>query len=303
MAKTMKNLVSVSILILAFMLLAPSEALSQDSDTLPTQWEELTAPDFIKAVEASGQTAIIPLGILEKHGPHLPLGTDLIDVRELVLRAAKKEYSIVFPEFYFGQIFEAKHQPGTVAYSAELVWKVLEETCDEMHRNGITKIVLVSGHGGNNNLLPYFAQAQLAARKDYAVIIFQPSTNPDVAARIRELRQTATGGHADEMETSMMMAHRPDLVHLERAGIQSGEDLDRLEGLPNAYTGIWWYASYPNHYAGDGSHANAEIGNLILDSRADQLAKLIRLLKTDNRILELQQRFYNEAGNPLETEQ
>src|SRR5256886_2838535 len=61
-----------------------------------------------------------PFGILEKHGPHLPLGTDLLDVRYAALHAAEQEYTVVFPEYYFGQIFEARHEPGTVAYSAHL---------------------------------------------------------------------------------------------------------------------------------------------------------------------------------------
>jgi hypothetical protein len=67
---------------------------------LPVKWEELTAPNFIKAVELAGGTCIIPLGVVEKHGPHLPLRTDLIEVRAMVLRAAQKEYSIIFPNHY-----------------------------------------------------------------------------------------------------------------------------------------------------------------------------------------------------------
>ena len=79
---------------------------------LPVHWEELTAPDFIRAITLSGGTCVLPFGIIEKHGPHLPLGTDLLDVRHAVLHAAEQEYSVVFPEYYFGQIFEARHQPA-----------------------------------------------------------------------------------------------------------------------------------------------------------------------------------------------
>ena len=270
---------------------------------LPVKYEELTAPEFVDAVELSGGICIIPMGIMEKHGPHLPLGTDLIDVRELAFRAVKKEYGIVFPPFYFGQIYEAKQQPGTIAYSPQLVWDILQETCEELARNGLKKIILVNGHGGNNNFIPYFCQAQLEIPRDYTVVFFQPETDPEVAQRIRELRKTTTGGHADETETSMMMAHRPDLAHIERGKEQSGEDLKRLDHLYYGYTGIWWYAKYPNHYAGDGSEANPEIGNLLLDSRADQLVELIRILKKDTTIMELQNQFYEESKNPLKTKQ
>jgi len=79
--------------------------------------------------------------------------------------------------------------------------------------------------------------------------------------------------------------------------------MKRLDHLFYGYTAIWWYAKYPNHYAGDGSEANPEIGNLLLDSRADQLVELIRILKKDTTILELQYRFYEESKNPLKTKQ
>jgi creatinine amidohydrolase len=115
---------------------------------LPTHWEELTADEFRHAIEQSKGTCVLPFGILEKHGPHLPLGTDLINVRYASLHAAEQEYAIVFPEYYFGQIFEAKHEPGTMAYSRDLELKLLQETTDEMARNGCKKIIIVNGHGG-----------------------------------------------------------------------------------------------------------------------------------------------------------
>src|SRR5436190_16702045 len=98
-------------------------------------------------------------------------GNDLLNVRYAALNAAQQEYAIVFPEYYFGQIFEAKHQPGTVAYSRGLELQLLQETTDEMARNGCKKIIIVNGHGGNNSLLPYFAQTQLDTPHDYVVYV------------------------------------------------------------------------------------------------------------------------------------
>ena len=270
---------------------------------LPVKYEELTAPDFVKAVAKSEATCLIPLGVIEKHGPHLPLGTDLLNVRLVALRAAQQEYTIVFPEYFFSQVFEAKHQPGTIAYSQELMWEVLEETCDELGRNGIKKIILVSGHGGNNSFLPYFCQAQLARRKDYAVYLYRPTGDPEAEARVRKMRKTTAGGHADEEETAVMLANRPELVHLERAKDQSGADQKRLTELPDFYTGIWWYASFPNHYAGDGSPASRELGEVLIQSDVKQLVKAIQEVKKDTSVLELQRRFFDEAENPLKTPQ
>ena len=101
----------------------------------------------------------------------------------------------------------------------------------------------------------------------------------------------------------MAYAVRPDLVHADRATSQSGRDKERLNDLPYGYTGIWWYASFPNHYAGDGSSPNKEIGEMIFKSRAKQLAELISFLKADNSATKLQEQFYHEAGNPKETVQ
>ncbi|HSD66954.1 MAG TPA: creatininase family protein [Vicinamibacteria bacterium] len=289
----------------AGLVLAASPALAQApaAGELPVRWEELTAPDFAQAVERSAGTAIVPIGVIEKHGPHLPLGTDLLDAREVALRAVRKEYSIVFPPYYFSQIFEAKHQPGTVAYGARLIWDVLQETVDEIARNGIKKIVLVNGHGGNNSFLPFFCQSQLARRKDYAVYLFQPSGDAEADARVKALRKTAVDMHAGEVETSTVLAHRPDLAHPERAREQSGADQARLGGLTDAYTAIWWYSRFPNHYAGDGSPARPELGNLVLDHQAGQLVEMIRAVKADAKVLELQNRFFDEAEAPLRTPQ
>src|SRR5512143_2578355 len=138
---------------------------------LPYKMEEITSPKFVKAVEMAGGVCVIPLGIIEKHGPHLPLGTDLFESREVAFTAAKKEYAVVFPPYFTGQIFEAKHQPGAIAYSNELMWKMLDETCGELSRNGLKKIVLLNGHGGNSSFLQFFCQSQLASRRDYIVVL------------------------------------------------------------------------------------------------------------------------------------
>src|SRR5205807_9912249 len=106
---------------------------------------ESTPADFSKGIQRSQRTCLLPFGILEKHGPHLPLGTDLLDVRYAALHAAEQEYAVVFPEYYFGQIFEARHEPGTVAYSAHMQLELLQETTDEMARNGCKKIIIVNG--------------------------------------------------------------------------------------------------------------------------------------------------------------
>jgi creatinine amidohydrolase len=96
---------------------------------------------------------------------------------------------------------------------------------------------------------------------------------------------------------------RPDLAKTEVAGSQSGKNQDRLAELPYQYTGIWWYAQYPNHYAGDATKSSVELGKLVTDAEADQLVELIKKVKSSNKIEELQKQFYEEAANPLNTKQ
>jgi len=268
---------------------------------LSPKWEELTAPDFITAIHQAGGTCVLPIGILEKHGPHLPIGTDLINVRHAVLDAVQQEYAVVFPEYYFGQIFEARHQPGTVAYSLDMQLKLLQETTNEMGRNGCKKVVIVNGHGGNESLLPLFAQSQLASRHDYVVFVIGL---PNLDQPGRPAMHSRVDMHAGESETSHMMISRPDLVHMDRAASQSGADQARLKDLPqNVYTGIWWYARFPNHFSGDPATSNKDLGAFDMKTWSSQIATAIKAIKADTTALQLQNEFYDKADRPLDTKQ
>jgi creatinine amidohydrolase len=280
-------------------------AMAMDAN-LAAQWEELTGPDFVKAVAKSGKVCVLPMGIIEKHGPHMPTGTDLIDARAGVLAAVKEEYAVVFPPYYVGQINEARHQPGVIAYSPDLIWKMLQETCDEISRNGFEKIIIVNGHGGNNDFLKYFCMSQLSQKRNYAIYLFQPKTDPNEHKKVEELMKNLPdegGQHAGSGETSYMLAVRPDLVKMDNADKQSGKDLNRLSDLPDVYTGIWWYAKFPNHYAGDGKLANAELGKAQLEEETKQVIRLIREVKADKKVPELQKQFFEATTHPIDTKQ
>ena len=264
---------------------------------LSTHWEELTAADFRSAIQQSQGTCLLPFGILEKHGPHLPLGTDLLDVRYATLHAADQEYAVVFPEYYFGQIFEAKHQPGTMAYSTHLQLDLLQETTDEMARNGCKKVLIVNGHGGNESLLPFFAQSQMEKPHDYVVYVLGLVETPPGGPA----KKTKIDMHAGESETSKMLISRPDLVHMDRAARESGADMARLKLPENVYTGIWWYARFPNHYSGEGAAGNKELGQFEMNGWIDGIVKAVRAVKADDQTLKIQNEFYERSKHPLET--
>jgi creatinine amidohydrolase len=284
------------------MLLAMTAVLAANvrgQQKLPVKWEELTADDFRKGIEQSKGTCVLPFGILEKHGPHLPLGTDLLNVRSAVLAATEKEYAIVFPEYYYGQISEAKHEPGTMAYSRPLQLSLLQETTDEMARNGCKKIVIVNGHGGNESLLPYFAQSQLDKPRDYVVYI-QWGENRGAE---HPLKKDKLDMHAGQSETSVTMVTHPDLVHMDRVSQESGAD-QKHDPLPETvYTGIWWYARFPDHYSGDGSIASEELGQDGFKSWVATISEAIQAVKADDASLKLQNEFFEKSKRPLDTKQ
>jgi creatinine amidohydrolase len=287
-------------LIVLVLALSAITAEAQQRAGLSTKWEELTGPDFIAAIHQAQGVCVLPFGIIEKHGPHLPLGTDLINVRYAVEHATEQEYAVIFPPYYFGQIAEARQQPGTVSYSMHMQLDLLQETTDEMARNGCRKIVIVNGHGGNESLLPFFAQSQLQMPHDYVVYVYRWSAGnlPD-----RPKEHSKVDMHAGESETAHVMVSRPDLVHQDRAAQESGADQERLHLPSGVYTGIWWYARFPNHYSGDGSVATKELGEFDMKAWADGIANVIHSVKADQESLDLQNQFYRDAQHPLETKQ
>jgi len=282
--------------------LALLSASSMKAQYLSTHWEDLTGPDFVTALQRSNQTCILPFGIIEKHGPSGPLGTDLMNGRYVADLATKQEYSIIFPPYYFGQIAEARSQPGTLAYPAHIQMELLQVTVDEMARNGCKKIIIQNAHGGNTTLLHYFAQTQLDKRHDYVVYAYFAAAGPDLPEAARPSKP-GVDGHAGEGEVSNVMAHSPQDAHPERAATQSGADQRHLDLPATIYTGIWWYASYPNHYQGDAAGASAARGKAATEYSARQLANAINAIKKDSSAARLQNEFYDKTDNPLETKQ
>jgi creatinine amidohydrolase len=259
------------------------------------RWDELTGDLFPEAVEKAEGVCLLPLSCIERHAHHLPLATDMFIGRELCNRTAALEPAIVFPDFIFTQILEARHYPGCIGIEPELIIRLLENTCREIARNGLKKIIVVNAHGGNDSLIHFFAQIQLASPRDYIVYIAERFYNREDEAAIEAQWETTVDGHAGERETSAILAIRPDLVQRDQI-LSDGEGmpLGRLQHLRdmNVDMGVWWYADHPSHYRGDATPATAEKGNLWLDATARGLAKVVRAIKQDRETGRLQNEFF-----------
>ena len=243
------------------------------------QWEQLTSDDFRTAVEQTG-VCLLALGVLERHSTHLPLGTDMLNAHRIACLAAEREPAVVFPQWYFGQIYEARCFPGTVTLEPKLLLALLEGVLDEIGRNGFRKIVLVNGHGGNTHLLAFLAQCSLWAQNPYTVYVPQ-GLSAERRAAWQAITETAFHGHACECETSVTLANYPELVHMERVPLEPALPLGRLSGVPGNFSGISWYANHPEHYAGDARTASAEKGLRLRELQVEQLVEFIAAVKAD----------------------
>jgi creatinine amidohydrolase len=258
------------------------------------QWEELTAPEFAAAARETG-VCVVAMGVLERHSEHLPLGTDYLVGHAIACRAAEKEPAVVFPPFYFGQIYEARCFPGTVTIKPALLLELIQSVLDEIGRNGFKKIVVYNGHGGNEHMLKFLAQCALWEEKPYSLYMPLDFVGPEGREELEGLRETSFGGHACEIETSMVLGTYPHLVKMERVPEEPGAPLKRMEGLPPTFTGIWWYGDYPEHYAGDARYASEAKGEVLVRLASDYLARYIGAVKADEVVPALTEEFFRRV--------
>jgi len=259
------------------------------------QWEKLTAVEFARAVKESQGVTVVSVGVIEAHASHLPLGTDMLDAHWVACRAAEREPAIVFPAYPFGVNIETTHLPGGVSLHRELLFTLLENICDEIARNGLEKIILHNGHGGNRYFLPLFVQMLTAKDKPYVVYYanLPSSQDPDIL-------ETDELGHACEWETSKMLYIYEELVKMDQAPSRPFKSLRRNQELDEAgaYSPVDWYSMYPVMYVGDASKATAEKGKAFVEFEIDALVKFIRTIKADKITSKLQKEFIKKRHDP-----
>ncbi len=264
-------------------------------------WLEITSERFPEAVKAADGLCLLPMGCIERHGPHLPLGCDTLAVEAVARRAAEMEPAVVFPPLYFGQIAEARHCAGTVSLEHGLLLELMRATLAEIARNGFEKILILNGHGGNNGLLSYLTLALLQEPRDYVLYVTGPGMSDEDARRWAEMREIEDG-HAGVGETSVMLHVCPEAVHLE--DFTDPEDAasrgwqGHLGGIRNPMS---WYANHPTHISGDPRPATPEKGEFLVEAGARKVADAIRRIKADEVTPGLMEEFYRRAERPTES--
>jgi creatinine amidohydrolase len=257
---------------------------AKDDSMLPTKfWAEMTWTDFQTADMAS-TIAVLPLAATEQHGPHLPLGVDTFImagyIAQVVERLPRELQVLFLPVQNCGCSIEHTDFPGTLSMSAPTIITAWTEIGECVHRTGCRKLVLLNSHGGNSAILDIIAH-DLRARLGMLVVMasWQRFGAPD---GLFSTQETAHGIHGGEIETSLMLNFRPELVRKEAAA----DFLSESVGMEREFnwlrmgrpTGFGWMSQdlSASGAMGDASAATARKGEACADYGATAFIELLQ---------------------------
>ena len=253
---------------------------------------ELTWPEA-EARFKQVDVALLPIGAVEQHGPHLPLDTDAFDADYLARRVAEAcstPRPFVLPPIAYGVSYHHQEFAGTLSVSPETQARLVYEIGLSVARCGITKLVMVNGHGGNAPALHLAAQMINRDAHIFTCVDTGETSDPD----IHELLDAPNDVHAGEIETSTTLAIRPDLVKMNQAPCMVPEFSSRFLDFTSKRS-VGWYA-YTKKISssgvmGDATRATAEKGEKIWELMTRRLVELVEDLR-DLSLDEIYQRRY-----------
>ena len=252
---------------------------------LPGWWQDLTSPEFA-GLDPEATVAVLPVGAIEQHGPHLPVAVDTCIV-DGIARAALELLPagapvLILPTTAVGKSNEHIDFPGTLTLSAATLTRVWYEIGASVRRAGVRKLLLLNSHGGQPQVMQIVARE---LRIDQQMLVVAANWfswgMPEGLFDASELRH---GIHGGTVETAMMLALRPDLVDSAAAAdfvpVTVADDLDypRLRALGAA--GLGWQAQdlHRDGVCGDASRATAEAGRAVIEHAARCLVELLEEL-------------------------
>jgi creatinine amidohydrolase len=248
----------------------------------PRDWTAIHWPD-IAASEPPRWIAVLPLAATEQHGPHLPVGTDVM-IAEAYLARVRQRLADTIPATFLplqpvGISTEHVHYPGTLTLPTEVALKTWMALGQSVARSGIRKLVMVTSHGGNSAAMTLVAQD---LRAQHGLLVVTTSWSrfgaPEGLFSAEELRH---GIHGGAVETSIMLARYPQTVRKEAiadfrpAGIAMEKEFRWLSAQRPAP--FAWQAQdlHPSGAAGDATKATAASGEQLLDHGAGAFCELL----------------------------
>jgi len=244
-------------------------------------WGDLKADD-LKALVTDATVALLPVGAMEQHGPHLPLATDAILADAIALRAAANAEAatvVVLPTVAVAKSDEHLAFPGVLTLDAATLQSVLVQTGLSVARSGIRRLVFLNAHGGNVPVLQIAARALRVEAGLFCVSAgwmsmgYPPGLVSETEAR--------DGIHAGFVETAAMLHVRGDLVAMDKArdfvpasrAVAQTNEILRIVGPVSA--GWMMDDLNPQGAAGNAAAATAEAGRAIVEHAAARYARLL----------------------------
>lgn len=241
---------------------------------------ELTWPQARRRLRQV-DVALLPVGAIEQHGPHLPLDTDAFDAEYLARRVAEAcsvPKPLMLPLIPYGVSYHHEDFSGTISVGNETLSRLVYEVGMSAARNGITKLIIINGHGGNSPSLNF--AAQLINRDAHIFTCVDTGETSD--ADIDALAETDNDVHAGEIETSTTLAVRPELVNMEKARRSVPQFSSRYLNFSSKRS-VDWYARTAKISAsgimGDPTRATREKGEKIWEIMIKNLTEFVEQLK------------------------
>ncbi|MDW7709409.1 MAG: creatininase family protein [Deferrisomatales bacterium] len=232
---------------------------------------DLTMAEF-EAGLACTRTAILPVGSVEEHGLHLPLGTDTYQVWEVARRAAELAPAFLCPPLHYGYCRSTRDHPGTLSISPETVRCLVFDIGASLHRQGLRGLLVASGHAGGLHMaaLEEAGERLVEAFPDLEVAVVCEYHWAQASGR-QGIVETADDGHAGEIETSRILALDPTLV--------KGTSPEEYPSFPRPFVTRHKRPHWPGGVWGNPGKATREKGEELLARSAAAMAELVGKLE------------------------
>jgi creatinine amidohydrolase len=253
----------------------------------PLEFGKLTWREVARAA-AEERVPIVPVGTLEDHGHHLPIDTDVTLVKAICRAAVTKlaDETVLLPPIVHGYSPHHMDFPGTITINWETFCRYCTDVALSLVRHGFRRVLLVNGHGSNQNLVDMAARLVMVEEPESLVASSFYLTSDASAAVIREVRDSNVGGmaHACELETSIYLHLHPEAVDMDAAIDERGYPetehawMDWSDGPLKLMP--WWSSFSDSGVQGDASKATAEKGRVLFEAAVDEIATYVTELRS-----------------------